>query len=197
MATQLNLSSRPFRNRRGLWTGIVIILFICAISGLWIRNEKADALQQISDTQRRIASQKAAVEQKRKEDEQRRADEAKIKISPQESYELAEARQFIQLKTFSWDKLLSDVETYLPDETKVTSLKVAKLEPAPGGIEADIELAAEGKTATQMTEMMSRLDKSGGLFVITDVGQGQADEAGLVPFAIKIHYNPWAGGEGK
>ena len=52
-----------------------------------------------------------------------------------------------------------------------------------------MDISAVGKTAAQLTELMSKLEKSGGLFVVGEVSQGQVSDTGEVPFLVLVTYN--------
>lgn len=193
MPLVLNLSRRPFTNRRPFWAVIVAVLLGCGGVAVWVNNKTSAANQRIVDMNRQLKSQQASFEAARKSREEREREDAKLQITPGETYELAEARQIIRTKAFSWDKLLSDIEAYIPQKAKVIDLKVERPQPGDNGLEAAIQVGALGESSAQMTELMDNFAKSGGLFTVNDVSQGQMDDTGHVPFAIKVEYHPWAG----
>src|SRR5215470_10571015 len=98
--SRINLSSRPFTNRRLFWLGILCVMALCAASGIWISRARARALVRISEVKAQMASRQAEVDRVKREDEERRKQEAKIFLTDQDSYHLAAARQLIVRKSF-------------------------------------------------------------------------------------------------
>src|SRR5262245_16789809 len=121
---RINLSSRPFTNRRLFWLGIVCVVCLCAGCGFWISQARARALIRISGLQVQMASRKAEVERVKREDEERRKQEAKIFLTEQDSYHLAAARLLIMRKSFAWDKMVGDLERFVPKSARVVTIKV-------------------------------------------------------------------------
>lgn len=168
--------------------GLVTIWF-----AFWITAEKslvtarADRLTQIViDKEELIAKMKEKREQEEKEATQ-------TVISYQESLELAAARRLIGNKSFSWNRLIGDIERFVPNDTRIANLKLTEVYNAGQGMAALVEIKAIGKSADQLTEMMTRLNESGGLFIIGKTGQDQADERNEVPFTINVIYRPQGG----
>src|SRR5438128_3774859 len=117
MRTSINLSSRPFTNHRIFWIALFVVYFTGLWLFLWMASEKnrviakADSVKQRIEGQEKLA--KAAVEEQKR----REQDKQKIVVTEQQAMELAGARQLIQRKSFSWNKIISDIEEYIPKNT--------------------------------------------------------------------------------
>jgi Tfp pilus assembly protein PilN len=91
--------------------------------------------------------------------------------------------------------MISDLEGYVPKNTRIMSIKVDEIANAGEGVAARVEVKAIGTTAAEMTEMMANLEKSGGLFVVGNTGQETMTENGETPFTLSLAYNPRGGGQ--
>jgi len=188
MRTSLNLSSRPFINHRLYWVAVVLVLAVCGWSWVWLNGQKLTAQAKADSIEAQIRAREADEERAKKEEEKRRIEKMKMLLSEQEMYQLAAARQMISNKSFSWDRMIKDVDQYVPDNARVTNLKMTDFAAAGEGSVAQVELKALGKTTGEMTEMMKRLEDSNGRFRIAEAMQEQANEAGEIPFTLQLQY---------
>jgi len=194
MQNRINLSSRPFSNRRLFWLGIVLLVGVSVLSALWIDRERKHDLSRISYLEDQMASRKAEVERVKKEEEEKQKQDAKIFLSEQDTYELASARQLILRKSFGWDKMIGDLEVFVPRNARLLTIKVNGIVRDQNGVTASVELSALGKSPAELTEMMASFKKSEGLFDVGDAGQGEILDTGEVPFTIEVLYHPRSGG---
>ncbi len=194
MRTYINLSRRPFTNHRLFWIGLVAVYFIGLWSVLWIGAERNRVLAKQTEIKQRIEGQRTAYEDVMRDQQRQKEQQQKIFISEEQKLQLASARQLIQRKAFSWNRMISDLEGYVPKNTRIMSIKVDEIANAGEGVEARIEVKAIGTTAAEMTEMMANLEKSGGLFAVGNTGQETMTEQGETPFMLTLTYNPPRGG---
>ena len=193
MRTRLNLSTRPFANHRLFWIVLVAIYFTSLWLTLWVVGEKTSVIARADDLQRRIESQKQLVKDATDELERRKKTEVRVAVSEQQQIELAAARQLIGRKVFSWNRMISDLEEYVPKNTRIISIKVEEIANTTEEAMAGIQVKAVGTTAAEMTEMMLNLEKSGGLFVVGETGQETIAENGETPFTLNLTYRPRRG----
>jgi len=142
-----------------------------------------------------IEGQRTAYEDVMREQQRQKEQQQKIFISEEQKLQLTSARQLIQRKSFSWNRMISDLEGYVPKNTRIMSIKVDEIANAGEGVAARVEVKAIGTTAAEMTEMMANLEKSGGLFVVGNTGQETMTENGETPFTLSLTYNPRGGGQ--
>lgn len=193
MRTTVNLSKRPFSNRRLFWVITGFVALVTAWFAFWITAEKslvtarADRLAQIiRDKDQQIA----ALNQKRQDDEK---EAMQVVLTRQDTIELAAARRLMNSKAFSWNRLLGDLERFIPNNTRIIDLKLSEVSSTGQSVAASVEIKAIGKSVDQLTEMMTKLNESGGLFVIGKTGQDQADERNEIPFTVNVIYRPSGG----
>ncbi|HVF88416.1 MAG TPA: hypothetical protein VNH22_00020 [Blastocatellia bacterium] len=195
MRINVNLSRQPFANRRIFWTGIAI--FFLASLWLWLAviADKTQVSARAYDLDRRIKEQEAQVELLRAEQERNKKVEAPVVLTEQDQLQLVSARQILARKAFSWNRLISHIESYVPNNSRIVSIGVNEVATTDDAIFATIQVKALGQNPGQMTEMMGNLERSGGLFTILQTSQEAVDEGGLVPFTIELTYNATRGGQ--
>lgn len=193
MRTKLNLSTQPFTNHRLFWIALVVVYFTSLWLVLWFANEKGSVIVRADDLKRRIDSQKQLVKEATDDLERRKKGEVRVVVTEPQAIELAAARQLIQRKVFSWNRMLSDIEEYVPKNTRIVSIKVEEIANTTDDAMARVQVKAIGTTATEMTEMMISLEKSGGLFEVGETGQEATTENGETPFTLNLTYRPRRG----
>lgn len=160
---------------------------------LWFVSEKGAVIAKADDLKRRIESQKALADEARTERDRRKQADVKVVVTERQAIELASARQLIQRKVFSWNRMISDIEEYVPKNTRIMSIKVDEIANTTEEAAARIQVKAIGTTANEMTEMMTNLEKSGGLFALAETGQEATTENGETPFTLNLIYSPRKG----
>jgi len=165
------------------------------VSGFWMSRARANALLRISILEAQMSSRKAEVDRLKKEDEEKQQQEAKIFLSEQDSYHLAAARQLIMRRSFAWDKLVGDLERFVPKNARLVAIKISGITKGDSGVTASLELSALGKSPAEMTEMMTQFGKSEGLFEVGDAQQGEVTDTGETPFSLGLQYHPRRGGD--
>jgi hypothetical protein len=169
-------------------------LGVVLFSGLWLALWVAGETSLVSARADQIESQIKRNEDevaRIKEEEERKKREIRMAImSEQQSFELAAARQLIERKAFSWNRLITDIEAYIPNDARILSIKVNEILDANEGAAAAVEIKAIGKSPAQMTEMMTRLNGSNGLFTLGQSTQEQITDTNEVPFTINVTYRP-------
>jgi hypothetical protein len=193
MRTYVNLASRPFNNHRPYWIALLAVFFISLWLLLWITSQKTLVSAEVQSKEVGIKAQEEQVRLIREEAAKNSQPQQKVEMSEQQAFELAAARQLIERKSFLWNKLIGDIENYVPKDARILAIKVEEVVGGSQNVVAAVEIKAAGKTPAQMTEMMASLEKSGGKFEIVQAGQDALSETGEVPFTLKLTYSPVRG----
>jgi len=193
MRTRINLSRRPFTNHRLLWIALVASYFLAFWLFLWMTTEKSRVLAKQNEIIQRMEGQKQAVEEARLEEDRRKQLQQKTVLTEQQATQLASARQLINKKLFSWNRMIGDIEEYVPKKARIMSIKVDEIGGAGQEVVASIRVKALGITPGEMTEMMTNLEKSGGRFIVGETSQDATVESGETPFTINLIYKPFRG----
>jgi hypothetical protein len=193
MRTKLNLSTRPFTNHRLFWIALIAVYFTSLWLMLWFANEKGAVIVKADALKSRIESQKKLADEATAELDRRKKEEVKVVVTEQQAIELASARQLIRRKVFSWNRMISEMEEYVPKNTRIISIKVDESANTVEEALARIQVKAIGTTPSEMTEMMINLEKSEGLFAVGETGQDATTENGETPFTLNLIYRPRRG----
>jgi hypothetical protein len=195
MRTHINLSRRPFTNHRLLWIGLVAVYFIAFWTFLWMASEKSRVVAKQTEVSQRIELQKESAAEAVREQERRKLEQQKIVLTEQQAMQLASARQLIQRKVFSWNRMIGDIEEYVPKNTRIMSIKVEEIVNTSDEVTATVQVKALGTTSDELTAMMINLEKSNGLFIVGETGQDATAESGETPFTINLIYKPSKGND--
>ena len=156
MNNSLNLASRPFSNRILPWTLTVIILFVSLI-GLLV-------VVQLTTSSRREA---ALVEGQITQLKQREhilldaANEVKQSFTPEQQQAIPAAHQLVDRKAFSWSRLLSDLESALPSNVKVTRIAVRDVNREGDQTIAQLDMALFTKNPATMSDLLKTWQEDG------------------------------------
>jgi hypothetical protein len=193
MRTKLNLSTRPFTNHRLFWIALIAVYLTSLWLMLWFVSEKSGVIAKADAVKNRIESQKKLADEATADLDRRKKEEVRVVVTEQQAIELASARQLIQRKVFSWNKMISDMEEYVPQNARIISIKVDESATTADDAMARIQVKAIGTTPSEMTEMMINLEKSDGLFAVGETGQEATTENGETPFTLNLTYRPRRG----
>jgi Tfp pilus assembly protein PilN len=194
MRTNLNLSRRPFTNRRLFWLSVFVVLIMSFGLALWVASEQTRLGARITDLNQQITQKSKYVNELVAKQAEITKEVPQTVLDEQQVYELASARILVARKGFSWNRLLSDIESHVPQNVRLLSIKIEEGSAVKQASAAAIEVKAMGKQAGQMTEMMQSLEKSGGVFELDQAIQDAVSESSEVPFTLKLLYRPVRGG---
>ena len=156
MNNSLNLASKPFSNRIVPWALTVIILFVSLI-GLLI-------VVQLTTTTRNQANLIQAQITQLKQREQGLLEAAKQvqqSFTPEQQQALPAAHELVDRKSFSWSRLLADLESSLPPNVKVSRITVRDVTRAGGQTVAQLDLAVFATDPSTISEMMTNWQQEG------------------------------------
>ena len=159
MNNSLNLASKPFSNRIVPWALTVIILFVSLI-GLLI-------VVQLTTTTRKEANQVQAQITQLKQREQGMLEAAKQvqqSFTPEQQQALPAAHELVDRKSFSWSRLLADLESVLPSNVKVSRIAVRDVTRADGQTIAQLDLAVFATDPSTISQMITDWQQ-GGVFL--------------------------------
>jgi Tfp pilus assembly protein PilN len=182
---ELNLSRRPFLNRTLPWVVAItvgsisfLLLVVTIYSTMGTRKALASATKDRDKLNQEIKSLKE------KEGQVRDA----LNIEEKES--LKSAHNLVDRKSFSWSKLLAELESFVPGDVYVKRITVRDVNQRSGPTVVDLDLAVVGRTPQDVTRMVSDLEGSG-IFnaypVSSEAGRGDG-----VEWVLKVLYKPRA-----
>ena len=156
MNNSLNLASRPFSNRILPWALTVIILFVSLIGLLMV-------VQLTTTTRReadRVQGQNTQLKQ-REHDLLEAAQRVQQSFTPEQQQGLPAAHALVDRKSFSWSRLLADLESSLPANVKVSRIAVRDVTRQGGQTVAQLDLAVFSKSPATIDEMVRAMNQEG------------------------------------
>ena len=156
MNNSLNLASRPFSNRIVPWALTVIILFVSVI-GLLV-------VVQLTTTSRREAALLQGQITQLKQREQvlmESARQVQQSFTAEQQQAIPAAHALIDRKSFSWSRLLADLESSLPPNVKVSRIAVREVTRQADQTIAQLDLAVFAKNPSTIDEMIRNMHQEG------------------------------------
>lgn len=156
MNNSLNLASKPFSNRILPWALTAIILFVSLIGLILVvrltTTAKAEAARAETEINKLKQQEHALMQQ---------AESFKSAFTADQQQALPAAHRLVDRKLFSWSRLLSDLETSLPGNVRVSRISVQDVTRDASGTVAQLELAVFTKSPSTITEMIAAMHKEG------------------------------------
>ena len=156
MNNSLNLASKPFSNRILPWALTVIILFVSMI-GLVVVVQLTTTTRKEADL---VQGQMTLLKQ-REQGLMKAAQEVKQSFTPEQQQAIPAAHALIDRKSFSWSRLLSDLEASLPANVKVSRIAVREVTRQDDQTIAQLDLAVFAKNPSTIDEMIRAMHKEG------------------------------------
>jgi Tfp pilus assembly protein PilN len=152
----LNLASKPFSNRIVPWALTVLILFVSLIGLVLVVHLTANATQEGDALQAQITQLK-----QREHTLLEAAKEVRQSFTPDQQQALPAAHELVERKSFSWSRLLADLEASLPSNVKVSRIGVRDVTRQGNQTVAQLDLAVFAKEASTISEMISAMHQEG------------------------------------
>lgn len=154
--SNLNLASRPFSNRLLPWAVTAIILFVSVIGLIVIVRLTTVANSQAQTLQLEINSLRQKEQALMKSAEAVRND-----LTPDQQQAVPAAHQLVNRRSFSWSKLLVDLEASLPPNVRVSRITVQDVTTQGNQTIARLDLAVFTKNPSTISEMISKMHDEG------------------------------------
>ena len=154
--SNLNLASRPFSNRLLPWALTAIILFVSVIGLIVVVRLRTVAGSQAESLQLEINSLRQKEQGFLKQAEAVRND-----LTPEQQQAVPAAHQLVNRRSFSWSRLLVDLEASLPANVRVSRIAVRDVTTQGNQTIAELDLAVFAKNATTITDMISAMHEEG------------------------------------
>jgi type IV pilus assembly protein PilN len=176
----INLSTRPFVNNRKFFSIIAALLVLLAGVSYWNSSHYRAAHSRREQIRHLLSEDKARIEKLEKEQQEIMARLQKTDTS--EFLDLVDyINRLIKQRTFSWTRLLNDLETLTPGNLQIVSIR-----PLVVGNEIGIEITANGRSSQDYIEFISNLESSGKFYKINPIFEDIAKAPGLVGKLINV-----------
>lgn len=186
MIDNLNLASRPFRNRTLPWAVAIAVSIVSLLAFVFFISEGRQAQAKAEAVERDVISLRAENDALHK-----KAEEVAQSLTPEQKQTLEAAHLIIDRKNFSWSRLLADLEASLPQGVRVSRISVRGIKESGGRTVADLDLTVIGHTTADITSMINDMDRSG-LFsanLLTENAKADKTEPGIES-TLRVTYTP-------
>jgi len=189
VTSNLNLASKPFTNRLLPWLLTAVVLFVSVI-GLLI------VVQYTLQANRESEAIRVEINNLRTQEKGLLDDAKKVKesMTHEQLQALDAAHQLVDRKTFSWSRLLADLEAALPGNVRVSRIAVREIGRQGDQTVADLELTVFSKSANVITAMIRDMDRAG-IFQadlrVQNLQKGRGESG--TEYDLAVIYRPRAG----
>lgn len=193
MKPLVNLATEPFRNRRLLWIAILVMFLVPTYFGQQAIRQKASQEAEIQTWQTMVRELETRLGKNSGENQ------TGLAISTAQNREIYAASELIARKSFSWTRLLNEIERDIPPGVRVLRVAVTTIVPEEaggnsGGPEsaATLNLEVIAKTSPEVVNLIDRLHQSG-RFRVFPITQKPVEGTGEIEFVLKVEYFPTPG----
>jgi len=176
----VNLSSRPFVNNRKFFLITLSLLILLSCVSYWNVFRYRSVHSRRGQVKRLLTQNQAQIERLEKEQQ-----EIMARLQKPETGEFLDLvdyiNRLIQQRTFSWTRLLNDLETLTP-----ANLQIVSIRPQLVGQEIGIEIIANGRSTHDYIEFISHLESSGKFYNVNPIYEDISKSPGLVGRLINV-----------
>jgi type IV pilus assembly protein PilN len=176
----INLSSKPFVNNRKFFMIAGVLLTLLISTSYWNISRYQRAHARLGQVKRLLAQDQAQIEKLEKQQQ-----EIIARLQKPETAEFLDLvdyiNRLIKQRTFSWTRLLNDLETLTPGNLQIVSIK-----PQVVGNEIVIEIVASGRSSRDYIEFIASLESSGKFYNVNPIYEDISKSPGLVGRLINV-----------
>lgn len=154
--SNLNLASKPFSNRLLPWALAAVILFISVI-GLVV----VVRLTTVANSQARTLELENNGLRQKEQALLKEAEAVKNDLSPEQQQAVPAAHQLVNRRSFSWSRLLVDLEASLPPNVRVSRIAVRDVTTQGNQTIAELDLVVFTKNASTVSDMINAMHQEG------------------------------------
>jgi Tfp pilus assembly protein PilN len=156
VTSDLNLASKPFSNRSLPWALTAVILFISVIGLLVVVRLTTTARAQERAVQAEINNLRQQEQALLKG-----AEEVKNSLNAEQQQAVPAAHQLVDRRSFSWSRLLVDLEASLPPNVRVLRIAVRDVTKQGDQTIAGLELVVFTRNPSTISEMITAMHQEG------------------------------------
>lgn len=183
MRFKVNLSQRPFHNRKLFWLGFVFVIAASALFATW-------TLARVRETDTRVKELEAKINKQKQElaTIQKQPIVKLESLTPQQIEQIRTAATLISQRGFSWTRMLEEFERALPDTIRIGNITMKSSEAKTSNTSLALNMQLHSKSVEDVTKLIAAMDKQG-VFDITPKTQF-AGENGEYTFTLEVLYKP-------
>lgn len=184
--SDLNLATRPFRNRVLPYLAAAALLLAAGVLGIVCLAK----LKQNSDTNKILA---ARIEASNVEIARLKGEGEKVRqqLTPEQRTVLSAAHRLVANKAFGWSKLFADLEGVMPGSVSASRISVQHIYTDGAKVRAELELGVISRDFAGVQQMIQNMQNSG-LFLAELRGQDlqKTDLSVYTEYTLRVVYSP-------
>ncbi|MEP6924958.1 MAG: hypothetical protein ABI954_10880 [Pyrinomonadaceae bacterium] len=189
MINQLNLSSRPFRNRTLPWILAAVGLAVSFFAAFFVLVE----YQKVNNQTKAVKAEINEIDPKIKA-LKTESDKIRQSLTPEQQVLLRSAHSLVDRRRFSWSRLFADLESVLPRDVRVSNVGIRDVVDQGGGrMLAELDFSVMSKDYQSVNNMLNEMNNSGKFQGELRAQDLQSDKGNLTEYSIQLRYLPSAG----
>jgi len=187
---QLNLSSRPFRNRTLPWVLAAVGFAVSLLAGFFVLAEYQKVSNQTKNVKAEIGEVEPKINALKAE-----SDKIRQSLTPEQQALLRSAHNLVDRRRFSWSRLFADLESVLPRDISVSHIGIRDVVDQGGGqMLAELDFSVMSKDYQSVVNMLNEMNQSGKFQSVELREQDlQRDKGNLTEYSMQLRYLPSAG----
>jgi Tfp pilus assembly protein PilN len=190
MQLHANLASEPYRNRTPFWLGIAFLFLVTTVAGVAVVARSGAIDADAEQLQADVTNQEKEIADLQQQLADIKAEQQAAVITTADVVALDDARKLINRKSFSWSRLLVELEHYLPSRSRLTSIQVGAVSGTGTERVVQIKLSLEGMEQRQVAEVLMRFDRSGGRFRAEPASIQPSETGPSVTYDLNVQFRP-------
>jgi Tfp pilus assembly protein PilN len=187
--TDLNLATRPFRNRTLPYLVSTLLLLLAGIglvTCLAFLKQNSEKNKEFADT---ITVRTTDISRLKGEGEK-----IQQSLSPEQKAVLSASHKLVDSKTFGWSRLFADLESVLPGNVSASRITVQNIYNDNGRIKAELELAVLSRDYPAVMSMIQNMQNAG-IFQAELRGQDlqTSERMTFTEYTLHVIYSPTYG----
>jgi Tfp pilus assembly protein PilN len=190
MRIDLNLAREPFRNRSLFWLATTAGYLVAFVALMVVIARAADVGASTVELRAEIVDQEKTIAELEDRIESIADERGRAVFQSEDREALDDARYLVIRRSFSWSRLLNDLETHVPSAARLESIEITELTGEGENLTVEMTVSGFSKTYAEMGELIASLDKTAGRFN-AEPRKIEPDELdGEFAFEITVQYRP-------
>ncbi len=156
MNSSLNLASKPFSNRVLPWALTAVVLFVSLVGLIVVVR-----LTTVANKQAAVAQVEIDALKQEEKALSEKANAVRKEFTQQQQQAVPSAHKLIDRKSFSWSRLLADLELSVPGNVRVSRIAVRDVSSHGDQTVASLDLAVFTKSPATISEMIAAMHEQG------------------------------------
>lgn len=190
MRIDLNLAREPFRNRSLFWLATTAGYLVAFVALMVVIARAADVGQNTVELQAELKDQEKTIAEFQGRIESIADERGRAVFLPEDREALDDARYLVIRRSFSWSRLLNDLEAHVPAGARLDSIEITELTGEGENLVVEMSISGNSKTYDEMGQFIASLDKTAGRFNAEPRQIGSDELDSEFAFEITVHYRP-------